>query len=145
MPSVVQRINEMILSSLALGETPRQKWEIFWRQTKNVRVRMGLARYHPDQIYELPTRYAKVFLRDNFGDVTNLPDLLFRNVYRLGRVAEEGVILDIGANIGLFAAWAAWMNPGRLIYCLEPLASNTRLIPLNCPAAVIRQDRKSVV
>jgi FkbM family methyltransferase len=137
MESSVRKLMNFGLTALALGRSPREKWEIFWRQTKNVRVRLGLARYHPEMIYRLPTRYGPLFLRDNFGDATNVPDLFYRNVYRPGRLVEEGVILDIGANIGLFAAWAAGHNPGKKIYCFEPLASNVRLIPMNCPSAIV--------
>ena len=139
MPSGLRKLKEFSLCALALGRTPREKWEIFSRQTKNVRARLGLACYHPELIYALPTRYGTLFLRDNFGDVTNLPDLFYHNVYRLGRLEEEGVILDIGANIGLFAAWAALHNPGRRIYCFEPLASNLPLIRRNCPTAIVHR------
>src|SRR5262249_55258587 len=50
---------------------------------------------------------------------------------------EDGVILDVGANIGLAAAWFALHNPGRPIYCFEPLAANVRLITQNCPTAKV--------
>lgn len=76
-------------------------------------------------------------LRDNFGDVTNLPGLWADNEYRIGRLEGDGAILDAGANIGLFAAWAIAWNPGRAIHCFEPLAANRRMIALNCPGAVI--------
>ncbi len=135
--SGLSKLVDFVLCANALGRTFGEKWEILWRQTKNFRVRLGLARYHPDIIYELPTKYGTLFLRDNFGDVTNLPPLFYRNVYRYHGNPEEGAILDIGANIGLFSAWAAFHNPEKRIYCFEPLASNARLIPLNCPAAVV--------
>jgi FkbM family methyltransferase len=80
-----------------------------------------------------------VFLRDNFGDVTNLPDLLHRSVYRVSTLSAEGAILDIGANIGLFALWMARHNPGRPIYCFEPLPTNVRIAERNCPDAVVTQ------
>lgn len=137
MQSGLSKLADFVLCANALGQTLGEKWEILWRQTKNIRVRVGLARYHPDSIYELSTRYGTLFLRDNFGDITNLPDLFYRNVYRCRRLRADGVILDIGANIGLFSAWAAFHNPGRKIYCFEPLASNARLIPLNCPTASV--------
>ncbi len=139
MQSSLGKLKEFVLCAFAVGQTPVQKCVILWRQTKNVRARLGLARYHPERIYELPTRYGVLFLRDNFGDITNLPDLLYHNVYGCNRLREDGVILDIGANIGLFSAWAAFHNPGRPIYCFEPLASNVRLIRMNCPTAVVHR------
>ncbi len=135
MPSSLEKLIQFTACASALGRTRAEKWRIFLRQTKNLRVRLGLARYHPDQIYELPTRYGTLFLRDNFGDVTNLPDLFHRNVYRYQPVPEDGVVVDVGANIGLFAAWVARHDSGKKIYCIEPLESNARLIPLNCPGA----------
>jgi FkbM family methyltransferase len=123
--------------ALRLGASPGQRARILWHLSKNLRVRAGLARHHPDRIYALPTRYGTVHLRDNLGDITNLPGLWADNEYGIGRLAEPGAILDAGANIGLFAAWAAAHNPDRPIYCFEPLAPNRALIPRNCPGAVI--------
>jgi len=40
-----------------------------------------------------------VSLRDNFGDVTNLHDLLYRNVYEVTKLETEGAIVDVEANI----------------------------------------------
>jgi FkbM family methyltransferase len=41
------------------------------------------------------------------------------------------VILDIGANIGAFAAWAALRWPGSIIHCYEPLPDNFELLRTN--------------
>jgi FkbM family methyltransferase len=41
------------------------------------------------------------------------------------------VILDIGANVGGFAAWAHQRWPGSLIYCYEPLSSNFEFLKTN--------------
>lgn len=139
MNGALSNLSEFISCAAQLGSTPRQKFAILWRLTKNVRVRAGVARYQPEQVYSLPTRYRTVFLRDNFGDVTNLPGLFCRCEYGVSRLAHEGVVIDIGANIGLFAAWIAHHNPGREIHCFEPLASNARMIAMNCPSAVVNQ------
>lgn len=128
---------DLVATASALGVTPGDKAEILWRETKNLRVALHLARYHPDTIYRLRTRYGTVHLRDNFGDVTNLPDLFYRNVYGCGILAGDGVILDVGANIGLFAARAASVNAGKKIFCFEPLPHNAKLIPFNCPGATV--------
>ena len=137
MKSGLHKLREFAACARALGRTPREKWEISWRQTKNLRVRLGLTHYVPERIFKQGTRYGPVYLRDNFGDVTNLPGLFHRNIYNCGALRGEGVILDVGANIGLFAAWASRQNPGREVHCIEPLESNVRLITKNCPAAIV--------
>ena len=135
----LSQLEEFTACAINLGSTLGQKAAILWRLSKNARVRLGLARYHPERIYALLTRYGRAFLRDNFGDVTNLPDLFYRCDYGVRQVKDEGAILDVGANIGLFAAWMSYHNPDKPIYCFEPLAGNVRMIPLNCPSAVVTQ------
>ncbi len=122
----------------AVGSSPRASWTIFWFETKNLRVRLGVAAHRPDHVYTLDTTYGRLHLRDNFGDITNLPDLLHRGVYRPVAAVGGGAILDVGANIGLAAAWFRAQYPGREIHCFEPLEENARLIPLNCPGAHMR-------
>lgn len=146
--SIFHKFKDFVFCSFSLGGTPAEKWQIFWRLTKNFRVRLGFARYHPDSVYELPTRYGKLFLRDNFGDVTNLPDLFLQSTYQVNRIEAAGVVLDLGANVGLFAAWIAHHNPGRKIFCFEPLTENAKLIPMNCPGAQVNRfglGKKSAV
>ncbi|MBI2833646.1 MAG: FkbM family methyltransferase [Acidobacteria bacterium] len=132
-------MREYIGSAVLLGERPIDKLAIFWRQTKNLRTRLKLAAYHPDAVFRLRTTYGPLYVRDNFGDITNLVDLFYREVYRVPALGDGSAILDIGANIGLAAAALAWRHPGHPIYCVEPLAANARLIPLNCPNAVVEQ------
>ncbi len=126
-----------VRTAIALGRNPTERVRILWHLTKNIRVRCRLARYHPTSRFRLPTRYGDLHLRDNFGDVTNLPDLFYRSVYRVDALADNGAIIDVGANIGLFAAWMALHNPGRRILCFEPVESNAKLIKLNCPSAEV--------
>ncbi len=133
------RLKDYLACALALGSGPADKLSMFWKQTKNVRVRAGLARHHPDEIYSLDTIYGRLHFRDNFGDITNLVPLLYQGEYRLRRLTQEGAILDAGANIGLAAVWFAHHNPDKTIYCFEPLASNIRMIRLNCPAARVEK------
>jgi FkbM family methyltransferase len=137
--AALSKIGEFLSTANALGRTPGEKWGLLWRQTKNIRVRMGLGKYLPDNIYELETRFGRVALRDNFGDITNLYDLWVQNVYRFAAPDVPGDIFDVGANIGLFAAFAAHHAPGRTIHCFEPLSSNARMIPRNCPRAVVNR------
>lgn len=135
----IKRIADYARCAAALGLDATGKWNLFLRLTKNIRARLGLARYHPAEVYALPTRYGTFHFRDNFGDITNLFKLVYQNEYRWRELPGEGVIVDVGANIGLTAGWFAFHNPGRKIYCFEPLADNVRLIGLNCPSAKVWQ------
>jgi len=135
----LRKLREFTSTALALGESSRDRLAMFWRFTKNIRVQAGLGAYHPEETYSLRTRYGTLTLRDNFGDVTNLPDLFVRGVYRVTTVAGDGAILDVGANIGLFAAWVAHHNPAKRLHCFEPLSGNASLIPLNAPSAVVHR------
>jgi FkbM family methyltransferase len=126
-------------SAVALGPDAGARWSIFWSETKNVRVRLGLARHDPARVYALDTVYGRLHFRDNFGDITNLPNLLYRQVYRTDAPVGDGAILDVGANIGLAAAWFRHRYPHHAIHCFEPLEENARLIPLNCPGAHVQR------
>lgn len=134
-----ERLRELVACAWDLGTTSAGKCGLLWRQTKNLRVRARLARHHPNRIFQVQTRYGLLYLRDNFGDVTNLPGLLHQNEYRIAKFPGDGAVLDVGANIGLVAALVAWHNPHLPIHCFEPLPTNVRMIRLNCPSARIER------
>jgi len=134
----IAKLRDYFLSALVLGKRPSAVASLFWKQTKNVRVRLSLAVHQSDQIYSLQTVCGRLYFRDNFGDITNLPNLFYHQVYNVGPLNGDGVILDVGANIGLAAAWFQHHYPGRPIYCFEPLAENVAMIRLNCPTALVK-------
>lgn len=123
----------------ALGDGPAAQAAILWRLSKNLRVRLGVSHHHPDDVYAVATRLGPIYLRDNFGDVTNLSGLLVRNDYGVTTVDGDGVIYDIGGNIGLFTRWILWHNPGREVHAFEPLPGNVAVYRRNNPSAVINQ------
>lgn len=131
------RLMDFWRSAWALGADPFASISIFWNETKNVRVRLGLAKHEPERVYTLSTKGGPLHFRDNFGDITNLPNLFWREVYRGPRRPGPGAILDVGANIGLAAAWYSRNFPDRPIHCFEPLEENARMARLNCRAAVV--------
>ena len=47
------------------------------------------------------------------------------------RTGQRLVILDIGANVGSFAAWALKRWPGAHVHCYEPLPNNFALLKKN--------------
>ncbi len=137
MKNALRKLRDFVGCAATLGRGPFAKAAILWRETKNLRVGLKLGRYRPDQVYSLQTTFGRLYFRDNFGDITNLLNLLYHQVYRVRQLPQEGVILDVGANIGLAAVWFAHFNPGRPIHCFEPLASNAEMIRRNCPQAVV--------
>jgi FkbM family methyltransferase len=54
--------------------------------------------------------------------------------YEVPYRATRPVILDIGANVGSFAAWALGRWPGAHIHCYEPLPDNFVLLQKNLGA-----------
>ena len=135
--AVAPEVTRFVSCARALAPGPAAQFRMLWALSKNARVAARIAKHHPDAVYSLSTRLGDVYLRDNFGDVTNLPGLLVENSYRVTKLDRPGDVLDVGANIGLFAKWIAAHNPDRRVHCFEPLASNVRLVRLNCPAAVV--------
>jgi FkbM family methyltransferase len=51
--------------------------------------------------------------------------------YEVPYQASRPVILDIGANVGSFAAWAVERWPGCHVHCYEPLPDNFVLLKSN--------------
>ncbi len=136
---MIQRLSDFSGAAFRLGPTLFDRWMIGWAETKNLRVRLGLARHHPGRVYRLNTRYGPLFFRDNFGDITNLANIFYRQAYPILELANPGIILDAGANIGLAAAWFMAHNPGRMIVCFEPLRGNVGMVMRNCPSARVIQ------
>jgi FkbM family methyltransferase len=133
----VGTLKDYLFCAASLGQTPTEKFRLFWQELKNVRVRLKLAKYQPEKVLSFQTTFGPLYFRDNFGDITNMVNLLYRREYRLTRLSPPGVILDVGANIGMAAVWFHHYNPDREIFCFEPLHSNADLIRLNCPHAKV--------
>jgi FkbM family methyltransferase len=62
-----------------------------------------------------------------------LSEVMVQNEYRIDRLSEEDVIVDVGAHIGAFAAVCMWSGAGKVI-CYEPSPDNVRLLRLNLAA-----------
>lgn len=56
---------------------------------------------------------------------------VFAGEYDIMYDIDNPVILDIGANIGAFAAWARYRWPTSSIICYEPIAENYELLVKN--------------
>lgn len=135
--SHVAKAGGYLACAWSLGPTLSDKAAIFWKLTKNLRVRLGLDHHYPTQRYRLNTAYGALTFRDNFGDITNLFKIFYQKEYAVGPLNYPGAIVDVGSNIGLAAAWFAIHYPGSPIYCIEPLKENANLIRINCPSAQV--------
>lgn len=87
----------------------------------------------------LPTAYNKVVIyyrRDNDNDFAIIREIFNRNIYDfdMGKISE-GVVLDIGANIGVFTLFvlAQAHNNGQAvkIYAVEPENDNLEILKKN--------------
>jgi FkbM family methyltransferase len=137
--TAVRKIHDFVGCARSLGTGPASRWALLRAQTKNLRVSAGLARHRPDSVYSIDTTFGRLSFRDNFGDITNLTNLLYHEVYAEVRPLAEGVVFDVGANIGLAAAWIAHRHPGHGIHCFEPIPAAAKLIPMNCPGAIVNE------
>jgi len=131
------RIREFAACAWSAGDGWNGRAALLWHLTRNLRVRLGLGGYRPLHISTIPTRFGPLHVRENFGDITNVVDLLYHDVYRVRALAAPGAIFDAGANVGIAAMAFASCNPGRPVYCFEPVPENAALIRLNCPGAEI--------
>jgi len=81
---------------------------------------VGLARM------ELPRRVrfrnGLEYRLEEYYDLETLWQIHFHRVYPLE--PSDTVIVDAGANVGLFACWAASSNPRATIYAIEPSPDN---------------------
>src|SRR5271167_3489338 len=86
------------------------------------------------------TRIAHPPRRD--GLLEAVQDIWLERIYTDGfyRPADGDVIVDAGANIGLFAIYVGRQNPGCKVVALEPFAENFEYLQANvaraCPETV---------
>ena len=62
-------------------------------------------------------------------DASSIYVVYFKKDY--GTVYDKDIIIDIGANIGVFSLYAAGQSPGAIIYAYEPNLSNYRILKKN--------------
>jgi FkbM family methyltransferase len=137
MPLAAEKLIRFARCGAALGPTSAARIRLFWRLLRNVRVSVGLGSYAPESVAPVQTTFGTLYFRDNVGDITNLVKIIYGCEYRHRSFPEPGVIIDVGANIGMAAVWFRQFNPGRQIFCFEPLPENTHLLRMNCPEAEI--------
>jgi len=81
---------------------------------------VGLKRLRLPRTVRL--RNGTSYRLEEHTDLETLWQIHFHHVYPLR--ADDRVIVDAGANVGLFACWAAIRNPRARIYAIEPSPDN---------------------
>src|SRR5215469_16520449 len=91
----------------------------------------------------------KLMIREGTGDEAVMHELLFAGGYKraLAYVSElkDGVVLDLGANIGLFSLMAARVNPEIQIYAYEPGPENADCLQINLLVNAALKNRIQVI
>lgn len=81
---------------------------------------------------ELINMEAKGFSHPLMGRVDTYDHYVMKEIFRsYGKLEVEGkIVLDIGANIGCFSAWAL-LNKAKHVIALEPEVNNFNMLQLN--------------
>jgi FkbM family methyltransferase len=78
--------------------------------------------------------------RLNRGDLQSIREVWFDKAYRLPLPNPSGVLLDLGANIGLTSLWMAKRYPFTRIIAVEPESSNAAVIRRNFELNAIKGE-----
>jgi FkbM family methyltransferase len=86
--------------------------------------------------YRLRGSEVVVYVRHNTPDVNTLDQILLQGHYELPPPAAKALarakrpleVLDLGANVGVFAAYVFESDPGARVVCFEPDAENAAVV-----------------
>lgn len=81
----------------------------------------------PDNIIELRNG-NKIFLSSHAHDIVTVFIIFAKNIY--GSVAKDSIVLDIGANIGVFSLFAA-ISGAKKVFAYEPNPEAYRVLQKN--------------
>ncbi|HEY6339555.1 MAG TPA: FkbM family methyltransferase [Candidatus Sulfotelmatobacter sp.] len=114
-----------ISRAFSLLQQPSRAWEIF-RCARETPRWAGVASAvleisHPAYPSVVPLRRGRPIPIENLSDLKTFWQVFARHVYRVNR--SDMVILDVGANIGLFTLYAARHAPAAKIVAVEPFPS----------------------
>jgi FkbM family methyltransferase len=73
----------------------------------------------------------KIRYRLNKGDLHSIREIWFEEAYRLPFEARSGVLLDLGANIGMTSLWLAKRYGFTQVIAVEPDPNNAALVRQN--------------
>lgn len=89
--------------------------------------------YHNELIsLKIPGLKEKIYLRKNTSDIGVFQEIFIDlNYQALLSLKDHHVIVDAGANIGLFALYVLREHPDAQIFCIEPEDSNYEMLKKN--------------
>ena len=73
----------------------------------------------------------RIRYRLNKGDLHSIREIWFQEVYRLPFAGPSGVLLDLGANIGMTSVWLAKRFSFQQVIAVEPNPNNAALVRQN--------------
>jgi FkbM family methyltransferase len=85
--------------------------EFLWKPSDKIRR----VRIRPD---------TRLSYRQNKGDIYSIHEIWFEESYRLPVELQPGVLVDIGANIGMTSLWLAKQYDCKRIIAVEPSSGN---------------------
>ena len=96
------------------------------------RLLFALPRNLINRMRQVRTRDgATICYRLNRGDLQSIREVWLEEAYRLPLPEPSGVLLDLGANIGLTSVWLAKRYRFSRIIAVEPVAENAVLVRRN--------------
>jgi FkbM family methyltransferase len=120
-------------------------WRATFRLTADVRSCFRLAmdfalgrvigfvpRERRNRVREVVLRgNIKIRYRLNKGDLHSIREIWFQEAYRLPFEVSRGVLLDLGANIGMTSVWLAKRYSFSQVIAVEPDSNNAALMRQN--------------
>lgn len=83
---------------------------------------------YPGELFGHPFKAAP---NNRVETLTIVYEVIVRNQYHIELIGEHDVVVDAGANIGLFSVFVASKYPGVTIYAFEPTPSTFQILKEN--------------
>jgi len=92
------------------------------------------ASLRPQEYNSSVKLFGKPFIAQ-LGELNNFLDfvhqIIFRNQYHIDLIKENDVVVDAGANMGIFSIFVAMKHPNTTIYAFEPTPSTFEALKEN--------------
>ncbi|MBT2562809.1 FkbM family methyltransferase [Pedobacter sp. ISL-68] len=83
-------------------------------------------------VLQLPRLKEKIYLRKNTSDIGVFQEIFIdQNYQALLALKDHNIVVDAGANIGLFALYILKEHPNAQLFCIEPEDSNYEMLKKN--------------
>jgi FkbM family methyltransferase len=105
-----------------------------WANTRAIRDNQPPVAYY----LQLNNHQRIFYLRTNLGDIQIFYDIFWRTIYQLPAplLAKATTVIDMGAHIGMVAAYFSSQCPQATIYCIEADDSNYALLTKNLQSEI---------